>query len=61
MKKEIELAEFKGLERISVSSTYQICLKLGNLQMHQIDKITQLIEILEDNGASFINYELEND
>lgn len=49
------------LQRMESNHTYEVKLKLGNLQPHQLQVIAKLLLTLEDNGAKIITYNIEND
>jgi hypothetical protein len=57
----MNIIDLDTLQRIEANHTYEVELKLGNLQPHQLQVIAKMLLTLEDNGVKIITYNIEND
>lgn len=49
------------LKRKESNHTYEVTLVLSNLQSHQLDVLTHLIDELEENGVGCNTFDIQND
>ncbi len=49
------------LERKESNHTYEVTIVIGNLQPHQLDALSKLVDALEDNGGNVSCFDTQND
>lgn len=49
------------LKRKEANHTYEVTLVLSNLQPHQLDALTHLVDALEENGVGCNTFDIQND
>jgi hypothetical protein len=50
-----------SLERKESNHTYEVTIVVGNLQPHQLDALSKLVDQLEDNGGNVSCFDIQND
>ncbi len=50
-----------SLERKESNHTYEVTIVVGNLQSHQLDALSKLVDQLEDNGVNVSCFDIQND
>jgi hypothetical protein len=58
---ESKKEDLMDLERKESNHTYEVTIVIGNLQPHQLDALSKLVDALEDNGGNVSCFDTQND